>query len=97
MRVWASEWVRSSATDDGDFGNRPFVSARLRYPLGESREKLERTSEEIFRQNELNDTQLDYIQVVRRRLERALEQFYELIDGDNRQNAPLTSQPSRQR
>ena len=61
-------------------GYRPFVGADLRYPLGPSREKLERTSEDIFRQNELNDAQLDYINVVRRELERALSQFYEVID-----------------
>lgn len=68
-----------NATRGGDFGNQPFVSARVRYPLGESREKLERSSEDIFRQNELNDTQLDYIQVVRRRLQRALESFHRVI------------------
>ena len=65
--------------DDDATGNYPFVSADLRYPLGASREKLERTSEEIFRRNELNDAQLDYIQEVRSRLQRALFRFYEVV------------------
>ena len=57
----------------------PFVEARLRYPLWVSRQKLERTSEEIFRRNELNDAKLDYIQTVRRRLERTLFSFHRVI------------------
>lgn len=67
----------TSALDD-EIGNHPFISADLRYPLWASREKLERTSEEIFRRNELNDAQLDYIQLVRRRLRSAMFQFYEV-------------------
>jgi len=62
--------MRVDATDEA-IGYRPFVSANLRYPLWVSRQKLERTSEEIFRRNELNDAQLGYIQEVRRRLRRA--------------------------
>ncbi len=65
--------------DDDATGNHPFVSADLRYPLWASREKLERTSEEIFRRNELNDAQLDYIQEVRSRLQRALFRFHEVV------------------
>ncbi|MCH7700696.1 MAG: TolC family protein [Planctomycetes bacterium] len=65
--------------EDDATGNHPFVSADLRYPLGASREKLERTSEEIFRRNELNDAQLDYIQEVRSRLQRALFRFHEVV------------------
>ena len=68
----------SSATDQA-IGDHPFVSADLRYPLWVSRRKLERTSEEIFRRNELDDAQLAYIQTVRRRLESALRQFYEVV------------------
>ncbi len=63
---------------DEDIGNNPFVSADLRYPLWASREKLARTSVQIFRRNELNDALLDYIQVVRRRLENAMFRFYEV-------------------
>ncbi len=70
---------RTEAVDEA-IGNHPFVSADLRYPLGASREKLERTSEEIFRRNAMDDTLLDYIQETRRRLMRALFQFYELTD-----------------
>ncbi|MFQ5414142.1 MAG: hypothetical protein ACE5E6_06750 [Phycisphaerae bacterium] len=65
----------TSAVDEA-IGNHPFVSATLRYPLWASREKLERTSEDIFRRNELDDAQLAYIQEVRRRLSNALFQFY---------------------
>ncbi len=60
-------------------GYRPFVSADLRYPLWVSRRKLERTSEDIFRRNELNDAQLDYIQTVRRRLQNTLFRYYEVM------------------
>ncbi len=67
-------------TEDGDIGNQPFVSANVRYPLGESREKLERASEDIYRQNELNDTQLSYIEQVRERLKDALERLYEVLE-----------------
>lgn len=65
--------------DDDAIGNHPFLAADLRYPLWASREKLERTSEEIFRRNELNDAQLDYIQEVRSRLQRALFRFHEVV------------------
>lgn len=65
---------------DEDIGNFPFVSADLRYPLWASREKLERTSEEIFRRNELNDAQLAYIQEVRNRLQRAMFQYFRVTD-----------------
>ena len=70
--------VRTLAVDEA-LGTQPFLSASLRYPLSVSREKLERTSEEIFRRNELNDAQLDYIQTVRRRLERTLFSFYDVV------------------
>ncbi len=70
------------ATDEfeNDIGNAPFLSANLRYPFQASREKLERTSEDIFRQNELNDVQLDYIQTVRNRLQGVLFRFHETVD-----------------
>ena len=70
----------ASRDDDETDGFQPFVSASLRYPLWVSRQKLERTSEEIFRRNELNDAQLNYIQTVRRRLENALRSFYRVLE-----------------
>lgn len=63
---------------DDDIGNHAFLSADLRYPLWASREKLERASEDIFRRNELDDTQLAYIQEVRRRLQDALFRFHDV-------------------
>ena len=75
--------LRGGEADRG-YGSQPFVEARLRYPLWVSRQKLERTSEEIFRRNELNDAKLDYIQTVRRRLQRTLFSFYGVI-GQRRQ------------
>lgn len=65
---------------DEAHGNQPFMVAALRYPLWVSRQKLERTSEEIFRRNELNDAQLAYIQTVRERLEGMMFRFYEVVD-----------------
>ncbi len=69
-----------TTTDDGNFGNHPYVTASLRYPLWESREKLKRTSEDIFRQNELNDAQLSYINQVRYKLQQAQNKFYYVVD-----------------
>ncbi|MFQ5472526.1 MAG: TolC family protein [Dehalococcoidia bacterium] len=66
--------------DNEAIGYRPVFSASLRYPLWVSRQKLERTSEEIFRRNEMNDAQLGYIQLVRRRLRNSLFRFYEVLD-----------------
>ncbi len=74
----------SSADVDDDIGNQPFVFADLRYPLFASRERLERSSEEIFRRNLMNDAQLAYIQQVRRRLRNAMFQFYEVVHYDRR-------------
>lgn len=65
--------------EDRRVGYHPFVSADLRYPLWVSRQKLERTSEEIFRRNELNDAQLGYIQEARQRLQWALFRFYDVL------------------
>ena len=69
-----------TATSDGDIGNQPYVSASVRYPLWGSREKLERTSEDIFQRNELNDAQLNYIKQVRSQLEHALTVFYVVVE-----------------
>ena len=69
----------TNETDD-DIGNQPFVSAELRYPLWESREKLERTSEDIFRRNELDDMQLAYIQRIRQQLQNAMFKFYDVAN-----------------
>lgn len=82
-RLDARGGFRRSEFND-DTGYHPFVAADLRYPLGPSREKLERTSEDIFRQNELIDAQLAYINVVRERLERALRQYFEVIEQRRR-------------
>lgn len=65
--------------ENEEFGRRPFVSARVRYPLWASRERLERTSEEIFRRSELNDAQLAFIQSVRWKLRHALNLYYQVI------------------
>ncbi len=64
--------------EDDEIGNQPFVSASVRYPLWASREKLSRTSEDIFRRNELNDAQLGYIQEARERLQNAMFRFYDV-------------------
>lgn len=63
---------------ENDIGNTPFISTNIRYPFSASREKLERTSEDIFRRNELDDVQLGYIQQIRRRLQNALFRYYEV-------------------
>ena len=73
----AAVGLRTSAIDEA-IGYSPFIAASLRYPLWVSRQKLERTSEEIFQRNELNDAQLNYIQGVRERLEDCLSKFYEV-------------------
>ncbi len=65
--------------DNTGYGDQPFVSASVRYPLWASRERLERTSEEIFRRSELNDAQLEFIQAVRQELEQALSHYYRAI------------------
>lgn len=64
---------------DDDVGYHPLASANLRYPLWASREKLERTSEEIFWRNQVDDALLSYIQEVRSRLEATLFRFYECL------------------
>jgi outer membrane protein TolC len=79
-----------SAATDQAIGDHPFVTASLRYPLWGSRRKLERTSEDIFRRNELNDAQLAYIEQVRSRLEQALFKFY-LVVGLERRLGYLSS------
>jgi len=68
---------RSDAEDQA-LGDHPFVSADLRYPLWASRKRLERTSQEIFMRNELNDAQLAYIQQVRSRVSGSLYKYYNL-------------------
>lgn len=82
-RIEVGTGVDGSIDNSAD-GYQPFVFAELRYPLGGSRERLERTSEDIFRRNELDDAQLEYIDEVRDRLSNALEQFYEVIELDKR-------------
>ena len=70
----------TTSLTNGDPGHVPFVSAEVRLPLGGSREKLERASEQIFRRNELNDAQLEYIDKVRDVLGNAMEQFYDVLE-----------------
>lgn len=65
---------------ENEIGNHPFISADLRYPFAVSRRKLARTSEDIFRRNELDDAQLDYIQTVRSRLQNSLFRFYDVTN-----------------
>ncbi|MHC5112076.1 MAG: TolC family protein, partial [Planctomycetota bacterium] len=74
-RMDVSAGYRNESLND-DFGNQPFVATSVRYPLAASRERLIRTSEDIFRQNELSDAQLLYIQTVRQRLQSAMFSFY---------------------
>ncbi len=69
----------SVTAEDAGHGQQPFALARLRYPLWASRERLERTSEEIFRRNELNDAQLNFIQTVRAQLNNALSRYYRTL------------------
>lgn len=64
---------------DNQIGNHPYVSAQMRYPLWVSRQKLERTSEDIFRRNELDDAQLAYIDDVRNAIQAALFKFHEVV------------------
>lgn len=71
--------LRASAVDEA-LGNQPFVSASLRYPLWASREKLKRTSEEIFWQNQVDDAQLGYIQRVRSNLQFILFRFHDAVN-----------------
>ncbi len=75
--------MRGAEIED-DLGNAPFISADVRYPLWASREKLERASEDIFRRNELNDTQLAYIQEVRDGLQGAMFRFYRVVNLSRR-------------
>ncbi|MGB2987293.1 MAG: TolC family protein [Phycisphaerae bacterium] len=74
----AAVGFQTDAVDEA-IGSHPFVSANLRYPLWASRKRLERTSEEIFRRNELDDAQLAYIQQVRWRLQETMWKFYEVV------------------
>jgi len=57
----------------------PFVKGSLRYPLWTSRVALQRASEEIVRQNDLNDAQLEYLQTVRLNLQESFNFFYGAI------------------
>ena len=68
----------ASAVDE-EMGYNPFLAAHLRYPLWASREKLERTSEEIFWRNQVDDAQLSYIQEVRWSLQNTLFRFHEVV------------------
>ena len=72
--------LERDAVDNDEERTQPVASASIRYPLWVSREKLERTSEDIFRRNELNDAQLGYIQEVRSRLQQALFKYYRVIE-----------------
>ncbi|MCK4340564.1 MAG: TolC family protein [Phycisphaerae bacterium] len=70
------DWLDESASG---YGAEPFINANLRYPVWGSRERLERTSEEIFRRNELSDTQLAFIKTIRSQLQHALNLYYRTI------------------
>ncbi|MGB0716194.1 MAG: TolC family protein [Phycisphaerae bacterium] len=70
---------RTVDVNDG-IGNQPYIRGNIRYPLAASRQRLTRTSEDIFRQNELNDARLAYIQTVRNRLQNVLFRYYSVRD-----------------
>lgn len=70
---------RTVDVNDG-IGNQPYLRGDIRYPLAASRQRLSRTSEDIFRQNELNDARLSYIQTVRSQLQDVLFRFYAVRD-----------------
>lgn len=72
-KVTGQQWTGAQA-------NHPFLSATLRYPLWGSRQALQRASEQIERQNDVNDAQLRYLEAVRWRLQWALASFYETIE-----------------
>jgi len=76
-RVTGEQWT-------GEQANHPFVAGSLRYPLSASREALQRASEEIVRQNDLNDAKLEYLETVRTRLLWALFDYYGTIDVRDR-------------
>ncbi len=77
----------AGSIENGDGGYRPYAFAEMYYPLAGSRERLERTSEALFRRNELDDAQLEYIKKVRSLIQNALEQFYEVIELQKRLGA----------
>jgi len=52
----------------GDRSSHSFVKGSLLYPLWTSRQALQRASEDIERQNDLRDAQLEYLQTVRFRI-----------------------------
>lgn len=68
-----------SDLDGEGYGGKPFAAAQIRYPLWASRERLERTSEDIFRRNELNDARLNFIKSVRVQLRSALNHYFSTI------------------
>ncbi len=79
-RMDISLGLERDALNNDEERTQPVASASIRYPLWVSREKLERTSEDIFRRNELNDAQLGYIQEVRSRLQDALFSYYRVVE-----------------
>jgi outer membrane protein TolC len=64
-----------------DFGDshaaHPSAGAALHFPLWGSREALQRSSEQIFQQNRVNDAQLAYVEAVRDELKWGLYFYYE--------------------
>jgi len=68
----------------GEQANHPFVAGSLRYPLSASREALQRASEQIVRQNDLDNAKLQYLETVRTRLLWALFDYYGTIDTRDR-------------
>jgi len=76
-RVTGEQWT-------GEQANHPFVAGSLRYPLSASREALQRASEQIVRQNDLDNAKLQYLETVRTRLLWALFDYNGTIDTRDR-------------
>ena len=73
-------YTRTDKQWDAGQSSHPFVGASLRYPLSTSREALQRASDQIIRQNDLNSAKTRYLQVARSRLRWALINYYEAIE-----------------
>ncbi len=80
-RVTGEQWT-------GEQANHPFVAGSLRYPLSASREALQRASEQIVRQNDLDNAKLNYLETVRTRLQWALFDYFGTIDTRDRLEMP---------
>jgi outer membrane protein TolC len=62
---------------DNEHAAHPSGGGNLRFPLWGSREALQRSSEQIFQQNRVNDAQLEYVKSVRDELKWGLYFYYQ--------------------